>query len=107
VDFLWSLLPFSTGHSRSQSSFVGVEVYTGVAFESWFGLGYSIQPIVLDIVLGSVLLFVLVGLGFCKLQGKILLANSNSFAIAAARHPPEEGKNAAVKGMMWAEVDAR
>jgi hypothetical protein len=87
--------------------FVGVEVYTGASFESWFGLAYSIHPIVLDIVRGSVMLFVLVGIDVCKLQGKIPLANSNSFAISAACHPPEEGKNAPIKGMVWGEVDTR
>jgi hypothetical protein len=87
--------------------FVEVEVYTGASFESWFGLGYSIQPIILNIVLGSVILFVFVRIDVCKLQGKIPLANSNSFAISAACHPPEEGKNAPIKGMMWGEVDTR
>ena len=44
------------------------------------------------------------GIGFRKLHGKVPLANSNSFANSAACHPPEEDKNAAVKGVMWGEV---
>jgi hypothetical protein len=94
--------------SISQSIyFVGIDVYRGTVLdESHFGLGYSIQPIVLDMVLGSLMLFVLVGMGFRKLQGKIPLANSNSFAIAAACHRPEEDKDAALKGVMWGEVQA-
>jgi hypothetical protein len=94
--------------SISQSLFfVGIDVYDGAGLEqSHFGIGYSIQPIVLDIVLGSLMLFVLVGMGFRKLQGKIPLANSNSLAIAAACHRPEEDKNAALKGVMWGEVQA-
>jgi hypothetical protein len=92
--------------SISQSIFfVGIDVYfrAELAYTK-FGLGYSIQPIILDILLGSFMLCVLVGMGFRKLQGKIPLANSNSLAIAAACHPPEEDKNAAVKGVMWGEV---
>jgi hypothetical protein len=50
------------------------------------------------------MLFALVGMGFRKLAGKIPLANSNSFAIAAACHRPEEDKDAALKGVMWGEV---
>jgi hypothetical protein len=50
------------------------------------------------------MLFALVGMGFRKLQGKIPLADTNSFAIAAACHRPEKNKNAAVEGMMWGEV---
>jgi hypothetical protein len=53
------------------------------------------------------MLFVLVGIDVCKLQGKIPLANSNPFAISAACHPPEEGKNAPIKGMIWGKVDTR
>jgi hypothetical protein len=92
--------------SISQSIFfVGIETYLYAEFkESSFGLGYSVKPIILDILLGSAMLFVLVGMGFRKLQGKIPLANSNSFAIAAACHPPEEDKDAAFKGVMWGEV---
>jgi hypothetical protein len=91
--------------SISQSIFfVGVDVYEGTEYYSNFGLGFSVQPIILDIVLGSVMLFVLVGVGFRKLQGKIPLANSNSFAIAAACHPPKEDKDATFKGVMWGEV---
>lgn len=94
--------------SISQSIFfIGVDVYEDAdAHESYMGLGYSIQPIILDIVPGSLMLFVLVGMGFRKLQGKIPLANSNSFAIAAACHRPEEDKDAALKGVMWGEVQA-
>jgi len=94
--------------SISQSIFfAGIDVYKGPELQkSNFGLGYSVQPIILDIVLGSIMLFVLVGMGFRKLQGKIPLANSNSFAIAAACHRPEEDKNAALKGVMWGEVQA-
>jgi hypothetical protein len=92
--------------SISQSIFfIGIDVYKGTKLaQSHFGLGYSIQPIILDIVLGSLMLFVLVGMGFRNLQGKIPLANSNSFAIAAACHRPEEDKDAELKGVMWGEV---
>jgi hypothetical protein len=94
--------------SISQSIFfVGLDVYNGAElYDSHFGLGFSIQPIILDIVLGSLMLLVLVGMGFRKLRGKIPLANSNSFAIAAACHRPEEDKDAALKGVMWGEVQA-
>jgi hypothetical protein len=92
--------------SISQSVFfVGIDVYRDTELQnSNFGLGYSVQPIILDIVLGIIMLFVLVGMGFRKLQGKIPLANSNSLAISAACHRPEEDKNAALKGVMWGEV---
>jgi hypothetical protein len=94
--------------SISQSLFfVGIDVYNGAEVEEYhFGIGYSIQPIILDIALGSVMLLVLVGMGFRKLHGKIPLANSNSFAIAAACHRPEEDKDAELKGVMWGEVQA-
>ena len=95
--------------SISQSIFfVGIDYYyIGAELQqSYFTLGYSIQPIILDIVLGSLMLCVLVGMGLRKLQGKIPLANSNSFAIAAACHRPEEDKDAALKGVMWGEVQA-
>jgi len=92
--------------SISQSIFfVGIDIYSGAKLtQSNYGLGYSVQPIILDILLGSAMLFVLVGMGFRKLHGKVPLANSNSFAISAACHPPEEDKDAAVKGVMWGEV---
>jgi hypothetical protein len=92
--------------SISQSIFfVGVDTYRDAELqESIFGLGFSVQPIVVDIALGSLMLFVLVGMGFHKLRGKVPLANSNSLAISAACHRPEEDKNAAVKGVMWGEV---
>jgi hypothetical protein len=44
-------------------------------------------------------------IGFRKLQGKIPLANSDPFAVAAAYHPPEEDKDTTVKGMMRGEID--
>jgi hypothetical protein len=44
-------------------------------------------------------------IGFRKLKGKIPLANSDPFAIAAAYHPPEEDKDTAVKVMMRGEID--
>jgi hypothetical protein len=85
--------------------FVGVDVYKGAVLgESFFGLGYSVRPIILDISLGSLMLLVLVGMGFRKLKGNIPLANSNSFAIAAACHRPKDDKDAVVKGVMWGEV---
>jgi hypothetical protein len=92
--------------SISQSIFfVGIDVYGGTELvKNYFGLGYSLQPIILDILIGSSMLFVLVGMGFRKLEGKIPLANSNSFAIAAACHRTEEDKDAALKGVMWGEV---
>lgn len=92
--------------SISQSIFfVGVDTYRDAELqESTFGLGFGVQPIILDIALGSLMLFVLVGMGFRKLRGKVPLANSNSLAISAACHRPEEDKNAAVKGVMWGEV---
>ena len=92
--------------SISQSLFfVGIELYfSAELLETYFTLGHSLQPIILDIVLGSFMLFALVGMGFRKLAGKIPLANSNSFAIAAACHRPEEDKDAALKGVMWGEV---
>jgi hypothetical protein len=92
--------------SISQSIFfVGIDVYSGTELiMTNFGLGYSLQPIILNILLGSLMLFALVGIGFRKLQGKIPLANTNSFAIAAACHRPEEDENAAVEGVMWGEV---
>ena len=92
--------------SISQSVFfVGVDIYKGAEFQqSNYRLGYSVQPIILDIVLGIIMLLVLVGMGFRTLQGKIPLANSNSLAISAACHRPEDDKNAAIKPVMWGEV---
>lgn len=92
--------------SVSQSIFfVGIDAYEdGKLGWSKFGLGFSVQPIILDIVLGSCMLLVLVGMGFRKLQGEIPLASSNSYAISAACHRPEEDTDAALKPVMWGEV---
>ena len=92
--------------SISQSIFfVGIDVYSGAVFKrSQVGLGFSVQPLILDIVLGSCMLLVLVAMGFRKLYGEIPLASSNSFAISAACHRPEEDTDAAVKPVMWGEV---
>jgi hypothetical protein len=92
--------------SISQSIFfVGIDIYDDEKLtESKFDLGFSVQPIILDMVLGSCMLFALVGVGFRKLHGKIPLASSNSFAISAACHRPEEDTDAAFKQVMWGEV---
>lgn len=91
--------------SISQSIFfVGVDIYRGFEFEAKVGLGFSVPPIIIDIVLGSCMLVVLVGMGFRKLYGKVPLASSNSFAISAACHRPDEDTDAAVKPVMWGEV---
>ena len=50
------------------------------------------------------MLVVLVRMGFRKLYGKIPLASSNSYAISAACHPPEQDTDAALKPVMWGEV---
>lgn len=93
--------------SISQSIFfVGIDVWDGDDADSLVGLGYSIQPIILDIVLGSCMLFVVVGMGFRKLHGKIPLASSNSMAISAACHRPDGDMDAAVKHVMWGEIQA-
>lgn len=88
--------------SISQSIFfVVIEVYNGDAARLVLGLGYSMQPMILDIVLGSCMLFGLVGIGFRKLHGKMPLVGSNSMAISAACHRPDEDTDAAVKPVMW------
>lgn len=84
---------------------MGIDVYRDSEFEqAQVGLGFSVPPIMLDIVLGSCMLIVLVGLGFRKLHGKIPLASSNSFAISSACHRPKEDKDAAIKPVMWGAV---
>lgn len=91
--------------SISQSIFfVGVDIYRGFEFKAKVGLGFSVPPIIIDIVLGSCMLVGLVGMGFRKLHGKVPLASSNSFAISAACHRPDEDTDAAVKPVMWGEV---
>lgn len=94
--------------SISQSIFfVGIDTYRDAKLEgSNFGLGFSVQPIILDIVLGGCMLVVLVRIGSRKLYGRIPLASSNSYAISAACHPPEEDIDAALKPVMWGEVQA-
>lgn len=94
--------------SISQSIFfVGIDVYgNSEEADSTVGLGYSIQPIILDIILGSCMLLVVMSMAFRKLPGGIPLANSNSMAISAACHRPEHDTDAAFKSVMWGEIAA-
>ncbi|OJJ36965.1 hypothetical protein ASPWEDRAFT_26399 [Aspergillus wentii DTO 134E9] len=46
-----------------------------------------------------------VTLGFRRLKGNLPLAGNCSAAISAACHPPEDDRDAALKKVMWGEVD--
>ena len=67
--------------------------------------GYSNIAIISFIFLGSLLVLIVLIIGFHRFQSKMPLAISCSAAISAACHPPEMDTDAAVKPVKWGVVD--
>lgn len=69
--------------------------------------GYSPPAILASIVVASLLLFWIVGMGFIKLPSSMPVAASCSAAIAAACHVPvdEIDENSAGKEVMWGDME--
>ncbi|PYI07192.1 hypothetical protein BO78DRAFT_443434, partial [Aspergillus sclerotiicarbonarius CBS 121057] len=69
-------------------------------------LGFLGLPIFLSLIVGSIMLFALIGLSFRKYPSTILVVGSCSAAISAACHPPkdEDLDNAALGLLMWGET---
>ena len=61
----------------------------------------SISPIILAIIIGSIMLSILVGLGYKRLNIDMPVAGSCSFAIAAACHRPIQDIGAAYRTVQW------
>ncbi|KAL4882211.1 hypothetical protein BJY04DRAFT_50215 [Aspergillus karnatakaensis] len=72
-------------------------------------LGYSPIAIFCAIIVGSVMVCLLIGLGLRKLPSRMPLAGSCSLAISAACHPPngEDLKTIALGPVMWGETSRR
>ncbi|GAB7365085.1 hypothetical protein MBLNU230_g6176t1 [Neophaeotheca triangularis] len=66
--------------------------------------GFSPPAILACIVLGSIMLLALVGLGFRKFASTMPVAGSCSLAIAAACHPPADDVDAAFLPVQWGVV---
>ncbi|KAI9375094.1 hypothetical protein BJX61DRAFT_531845 [Aspergillus egyptiacus] len=66
--------------------------------------GYSVFPVFLTLIIGTVPVVVLGGLAMRPLRSHMPLAGSCSLAIAAACHPPEDDSEASLKPVMWGEV---
>ncbi|KAM3422268.1 hypothetical protein BST61_g2629 [Cercospora zeina] len=68
------------------------------------GVGASLMPILVGVVLASCMLLAVIGLGFRKLASNMPIAGSCSFALAAATHGPEEDEKASKLLLMWGEI---
>ncbi|GAB7361460.1 hypothetical protein MBLNU230_g1516t1 [Neophaeotheca triangularis] len=66
--------------------------------------GLSSAAILACIVIGSIMLLVLLGLGFRKFPSAMPVAGYCSFAIAAACHPPVDDVDAAFLPVQWGAV---
>ncbi|PIA97306.1 hypothetical protein CB0940_05322 [Cercospora beticola] len=73
-----------------------------VADES--GVGISLVPMLVAVVLAFCLLLIVVGLGFRKLASNMPIAGSCSFALATAVHRPQEDEKASTLPLMWGEI---
>ena len=51
------------------------------------GIAYNALPLIIELVIGGILIFVLIGHGFRKYDSSVPLVCSNSMAISAACHP--------------------
>ncbi|KAF7198361.1 hypothetical protein HII31_00100 [Pseudocercospora fuligena] len=69
-------------------------------------VGYSCPPILVAMLIGIVLLFVALAMGFRKFRSPIPIASSCSVAIAAACHRPNDDPDAAYLPVQWGEVEA-
>lgn len=67
-------------------------------------IGYSCPPILGAILLGAVMLAVLIGLGFRKLNPQMPVVRSSSLAIAAQCYRPDGDVDAAFLPVSWGEV---
>jgi hypothetical protein len=69
-------------------------------------LGYSVGPIFLSILVGSIMVLVLIVLAFRKFRSIIPVTGSTSVAISAACHPPrgEVGETAVLGPVQWGET---
>lgn len=83
--------------------------YGGLPIRTFFAqrtsdLGISIAPMFALIVVASLVLLVVIAMGFRKLRSDMPVAASCSFALAAATHRPENDFDASVLPIKWGEV---
>ncbi|CAK4031371.1 Hypothetical predicted protein [Lecanosticta acicola] len=94
----------------SQSIFlVRVDVYDDgepVPSQNVSAVGYSCPPILTAIMIGVLLSFVAIAMGFRKFKSQMPVAGSCSVAIAAACHRPKDDADAAYLPVQWGEVEA-
>ncbi|EME79722.1 uncharacterized protein MYCFIDRAFT_115582, partial [Pseudocercospora fijiensis CIRAD86] len=69
-------------------------------------VGYSCPPILVTMLIGIVLLFVALAMGFRKFGSQMPIASSCSVAIAAACHRPQDDADAAYLPVQWGEVES-
>ena len=72
--------------------------------DSFLGCGYSASALIAVIILGSIMVLVLIGNAFRRLDGGIPLVGSCSLAISAACHRPPADKDAAYLPVQWGVV---
>lgn len=77
--------------------------------ESWTGnvsaVGYSPMAVMLCLVVGSLIIFALIALGFRKYKSGIPLAGSCSAAISAACHAFDKKNNVTTLPLRWGVVE--
>ncbi|PKY00531.1 hypothetical protein P168DRAFT_224540, partial [Aspergillus campestris IBT 28561] len=93
----------------SQSLFVvkirALDVYDNeLEEESTTACSWSSKAILWTIVVGSLAMGVLIGLGFRRLPSDMPLASSCSAAISASCHPPPEDTEVSLKPVKWGEI---
>ncbi|KAF9889072.1 hypothetical protein FE257_008049 [Aspergillus nanangensis] len=95
----------------SQSLFVvkirALDVHENETDEYTTACSYSSKAILWTILIGSLAMGVLIGLGFRRLRSDMPLASSCSAAISAACHPPPEDTEASLKPVKWGEIIKR
>lgn len=71
-----------------------------------YGLGYSALGVVCSLAFGALVFAVSVALIFCKCPPGLPLGPRNSLVVAAACHPPENGRYAGRKLVQWGVVSS-
>ncbi|KAE8316194.1 hypothetical protein BDV41DRAFT_574208 [Aspergillus transmontanensis] len=75
---------------------------------TWYGsktaCSFSLKAIFLTILVGTLAMTILIGLGFRRLRSAMPVASSCSAAISAACHPPPGDTDASLKPVKWGEI---
>ncbi|KAH8429651.1 uncharacterized protein LDX57_007323 [Aspergillus melleus] len=100
---LSALMHWLLSQAMSYVHAIGYDKY-GTVHKKISSVSFNGVPCLLCGVIGLVMSFVTLALGYRRLRGHMPIAGNCSAAISAACHSPEDDRDASLKGVMWGEV---